>query len=107
MNGSPHLRRHLLRRGLRVWLLVRAAFALALLMTLSPPFPTGGVVAVGVVAAAAAVAVLETRMQEEMVFLANLGERFTVLVATLALPALAAELLVALLLPVLLSGRLR
>jgi hypothetical protein len=95
MRISSTLTRHLLLRGLRVWMLVRAGFAVALLVTLSPPLVTGGVVGVGVVALTITMGVLEALRLREMVFLANLGLRFSALLAWLAIPPLLGEILLA------------
>lgn len=97
-NGLTQLQRHLAARSLRMWLLVRASFALALLMTLNPPLPVGGLIAFAVVVVSITVSVLDTHRVKEMVLLANLGLRFWALIAMLAvLPLLGEILLVAVL----------
>lgn len=88
----------LLRHGLVAWPLVRMLFALALLMTLSPPLPVGGVVSLGVIALSVVVAMLAIWRRGERVLLANLGVDVAQQVLLLALPALLLELLLGMLL---------
>ncbi len=99
MYGLSRLRRHLLRRSLRSWILVRATFAIALLMTLNPPLPTGGAIALGVVVLATIVGLLDVERANERVFLANLGLRLATLSAILATFPLLGEVLLAIWLP--------
>lgn len=63
--------RLLLCHGLVAWPLVRALFALALLMTLSPPLPVGGIVSLGVICGSVVVAMLAMRRRAERVLLAD------------------------------------
>lgn len=99
MRGPSLIQRHLLWRGFRVWLLVRAFFAVALLMTLSPPTANGGVVALGVVSLSAAVGLLEVQRTKERVLMANLGVGMLALLGILALVPLVGEVALAVLLP--------
>jgi hypothetical protein len=96
MNGISHLQRHLLRRGLRIWMLVRAIFAIALLMTLNPPLPVGGAIGLGVVVVTAALCFVDARLVKETVFLANLGLRLPSLLASFAVVPILGEMLLAL-----------
>lgn len=88
----------LLRHSLVAWPAVRMIFALALLMTLNPPLPVGGVVSLGVIALSVAVAMLAMWRRRERLLLANLGVDVAQQVLLLALPALLLELLLGMLL---------
>lgn len=82
-----------------MWLLVRALFAVALLMTLSPPTANGGIVALGVVTLSAVVGLLEVQRVKERVLMANLGVGMLALMAMLALVPLVGEVMLAVLMP--------
>lgn len=97
--GLPLVAVLLWRHGLLSWLLVRIGFALTLLMTLNPPLPVGGAVAIGVVAVSAAVALLMVTRRAERVLLGNLGVSVRRQVALVALPAVLSEVLLAVLRP--------
>lgn len=92
MRGPSLLQWHLLRRGLLSWVLARAAFAMALLMTMSPPWVSGGLVGLGVVALTTALGLIEVERVRERVLLANLGVAVPNLILMLAVPALLGEI---------------
>lgn len=96
----------LLRHGLVAWPLVRLLFALALLMTLSPPLPVGGLVSLGVICLSAAVAMLAMWRRGERVLLSNLGVPVSRQLLLLVLPALLLEMLLGLLLGLIPVGAL-
>jgi hypothetical protein len=99
MRGPSLVQRHLLRRGFICWLLARAVFAMALLLTMSPPWANGGLVGLGVVALTAALGLIEVGRVRERVLLANLGMALPILVVMLAVPALLGEVALMALLP--------
>ncbi len=99
MRGPFLIEWHLLRRGFRIWLLVRAVFAVALVMTSSGPLENGGLVGLGVVALTIALGLLDVRRVQERVLLGNLGVKLPLLVALLAAASVLGEIMLAVLLP--------
>lgn len=89
----------LLRHGLVAWPLVRVGFALTLAMSRNPPMPSGGIVALGVIALSASVAMLAMRRRGERVLLANLGVSVPRQVLLVSLPPVLLELLLAMVRP--------
>lgn len=95
MRGPSLVYRHLLRRGLWLWLLVRLALVAAVLLSVaigggevpdvSGPMPAAIIVAV-------AVGFLEARRLSERVLLANLGVTALTQATLLALGGVAGEL---------------
>ena len=91
----------LMRRGAGTWLGMRGLLALALLLVEQPPVAISAGTALALVVAAAAVGVADAYVRRrERALLGNLGLRTGVLAALLALPALAGEIVVALLVAV-------
>ena len=99
MRGPFLVEWHLLRRGFRTWLLVRAVFAVALVTTSSAPLENGGLVGLGVAALTIALGLLDVQRVQEGVLLGNLGVRFLPLVALLAAASVLGEITLAVLLP--------
>lgn len=91
MPGPFLIQRHLLRRGFLCWVLARAAFAMALLLTMSPPLARGGLVGVGVIVLATALGLLEVQRVQERVLLANLGVSLLTLLTMLAAASVLGE----------------
>lgn len=93
---SPSLvHRHLFRRGLRCWVLVRLGLAVAFLATMNPPLAAGGLVGLGVIGLTLTIALVEGQRVRERVVLANLGVSLPVLLLTLASAAVLGEVLLA------------
>lgn len=99
MRGPSSIQRHLLRRGLLSWAFARAAFAMALLLTMNPPWTSGGFVGIGIVLLGSVLGLIEVQRVHERVLLANLGLSLPMLVEMLAVPALLGEIVLAVLLP--------
>jgi hypothetical protein len=89
--------RHLLRRGLRCWVLVRLGLAAAFVATMNPPLAAGGLVGLGVIGLTLTIALVEGQRVRERVVLANLGVSLATLLLTLASAAVLGEVLLAVL----------
>ena len=99
MRGPDFILRHLMRRGLLSWVLVRMLFAIALFLTESPPTANGGLVGLGVVVFSTLVGFFEVRRVRERVVLANLGVSLLSMLGALSLAAVFGEILLAAVLP--------
>lgn len=95
MKGPDLVLRHLLRRGLRCWVLVRLGLAVAFLATMNPPLAAGGLVGLGVIGLTLTIALVEGQRVRERVVLANLGVSLSMLLVTLASAAVLGEVLLA------------
>lgn len=99
MTGPDLVLRHLLRRGLRCWVLVRMGLAVAFVATMNPPLAAGGLVGLGVLGLTLTVALVEVQRVRERVVLANLGVSLPMLLFVLAFAALVGESLLAVFAP--------
>jgi hypothetical protein len=99
MKGPDLVLRHLLRRGLRCWVLVRAGLAVAFVATMSSPLAAGGLVGLGVIGLTLTVALVEVQRVRERVVLANLGVSLPTLLGALSFAAVLGEIVLAVIVP--------
>jgi len=99
MKGPDLVLWHLLRRGLRCWVLVRMGLAVAFVATMNPPLAAGGLVGLGVIGLSLTVALVEVQRVRERVVLANLGVSLPVLLLALSGAAVLGEIMLAVVAP--------
>ena len=99
MKGPDLVLRHLLRRGLRCWVLVRLGLAVAFVATMNPALAAGGLVGLGVIGLSLTVALVEGQRVRERVVLANLGVSLPMLLLALGSAALVGEVVLTMIAP--------
>jgi len=101
MRFPPSLTRHLLRRGLLLWLSLRASVALIYLFAGGSPMTTGVSVTMWIAVLTVSIGFVESRRHGEQVLFANLGVARRTHALLLAGPIVVGEILLRLVLRVL------